>query len=55
MLEVTRAFPIFIGRLPIPDAEAMNLDLRMLIVAEEASIRLSAEAISEDGTRGAIF
>jgi uncharacterized protein (TIGR02466 family) len=35
-LEVTTAFPTLIGRLRIPDAEAMNRDLRALIVAEEA-------------------
>ena len=35
-LEVTPAFPTLIGRLRIPDAEAMNRDLRALIIAEEA-------------------
>jgi len=35
-LEVTRAFPTLIGRLRIPDADAMNRDLQELIVAEEA-------------------
>lgn len=35
-LEVTPAFPTFIGRLRIPDADAMNRDLRALIIAEEA-------------------
>ena len=35
-LEVTRAFPTFIGRLRIPDADAMNRDLHARIVAEEA-------------------
>ena len=36
MLEVTRAFPTFIGQLAIPDAEAMNLQLKTLVLAEEA-------------------
>jgi len=35
-LEVTRAFPTLIGRLRIPDADAINWDLQALIVAEEA-------------------
>jgi len=35
-LEVTEAFPTFIGRLRVPDAEAMNQELRALILAEEA-------------------
>jgi uncharacterized protein (TIGR02466 family) len=35
--EVTTAFPTFIGRLRVPDADAMNQDLRALILAEEAS------------------
>ncbi len=35
-LEVTPAFPTLIGRLCIPDADAMNRDLRGLIIAEEA-------------------
>src|SRR5580698_327059 len=35
-LEVTPAFPTLIGRLCIPDAEAMNRDLRAFIMAEEA-------------------
>jgi len=35
-LEVTPAFLTLIGRLHIPDAEAMNRDLRALIIAEEA-------------------
>ncbi len=35
-LEVTPAFPTLIGRLRIPDADAMNRDLRALILAEEA-------------------
>jgi uncharacterized protein (TIGR02466 family) len=35
-LEVTQAFPTLIGRLLIPDAEAMNRDLHALILAEEA-------------------
>jgi uncharacterized protein (TIGR02466 family) len=34
-LEVTRAFPTLIGRLQIPDADAMNRDLHALILAEE--------------------
>ena len=35
-LEVTPAFPTLIGRFCIPDADAMNRDLRALIIAEEA-------------------
>lgn len=35
-LEVTPAFPTLIGRLRIPDADAMNRDLHALIIAEEA-------------------
>jgi uncharacterized protein (TIGR02466 family) len=35
-LEVTPAFPTLIGRIVIPDAEAMNTDLQALIVAEES-------------------
>jgi len=35
-LEVTQAFPTLIGRLRIPDAEAINRDLQALIIAEEA-------------------
>jgi len=35
-LEVTQAFPTLIGRLRIPDADAMNRDLHALITAEEA-------------------
>ncbi len=35
-LEVTQAFPTLIGRLQLPDAEAMNRDLQALILAEEA-------------------
>jgi len=35
-LEVTPAFPTLIGRLQIPDADAMNRDLEALILAEEA-------------------
>jgi uncharacterized protein (TIGR02466 family) len=35
-LEVTPAFPTLIGRLLIPDADAMNGDLHTLIVAEES-------------------
>ena len=35
-LEITPAFPTFIGRFQVPDAEAMNQGLRQLILAEEA-------------------
>src|SRR5215470_14581947 len=35
-LEVTPAFPTFIGRTRIPDADAMNEGLHALILAEEA-------------------
>ena len=35
-LEITQAFPTLIGRLRIPDAEAMNQGLQALILAEEA-------------------
>jgi len=35
-IEVSRAFPTFIGRLRIPDAEAMNVGLHALILTEEA-------------------
>jgi len=35
-LQVTPAFPTLIGRLRIPDADAMNRDLQALIIAEEA-------------------
>src|SRR5215831_6723225 len=35
-LEVTPAFPTLIGRLLIPDADAMNQDLQALIIAQEA-------------------
>jgi uncharacterized protein (TIGR02466 family) len=35
-LEVTPAFPTPIGRLRVPDADAMNQDLRAVILAEEA-------------------
>src|SRR5262245_55926013 len=34
-LEVTQAFPTVIGRLRVPDAGAMNQDLRALILSEE--------------------
>jgi uncharacterized protein (TIGR02466 family) len=34
-LEVIPAFPTLIGRFVIPDAEAMNQDLRVLILAEQ--------------------
>jgi uncharacterized protein (TIGR02466 family) len=36
-LDVAPAFPTFIGRLHVPDAGAMNQDLRALILAEEAT------------------
>jgi uncharacterized protein (TIGR02466 family) len=36
-LDVTRAFPTFIGRFRIPDADAMNMGLRALILTEEAA------------------
>ena len=35
-LDVTPAFPTLIGRMWIPDADAMNQGLRALIIAEEA-------------------
>ena len=35
-IEVTQAFPILIGRFRVPDAEAMNQEVRALILAEEA-------------------
>ena len=35
-LEVTQAFPTPIGRLQVPDAEAMNEALQAIILAEEA-------------------
>ena len=35
-LDVTPAFPTFIGRLQIPDAGAMNYALRTMILAEQA-------------------
>lgn len=35
--EVTQAFPTLIGRMWIPDADAMNQELRALIIAEEAT------------------
>jgi len=35
-LEVTPAFPTFIGRARVPDADALNRGLRVLILAEEA-------------------
>jgi uncharacterized protein (TIGR02466 family) len=34
-LEVTPAYPTLIGRMQLPDADAMNRDLRALILAEE--------------------
>lgn len=36
-LQVTQAFPTFVGRLQIPDAEGMNRELQALILAEEAA------------------
>ena len=36
-LEVTSAFPTLVGRLHVPDAEAMNQELRAIILAEEVS------------------
>ncbi len=38
-LEVTSVFPTLVGRFRVPDAEAMNHDLRALILAEEAEYR----------------
>ena len=35
-LEVTPTFPTFIGRVQLPDADAMNRGLRALILGEEA-------------------
>jgi uncharacterized protein (TIGR02466 family) len=35
-LDITPAFPTFIGRFQVPDAEAMNEELQALILAEEA-------------------
>ena len=35
--EVTEAFPTLIGRVRVPDAESMNLELQQLILAEERS------------------
>jgi hypothetical protein len=35
-LEITPAFPTLIAQLRVPDAEAMNQDLRALILGEEA-------------------
>jgi uncharacterized protein (TIGR02466 family) len=35
-LEVTQAFPTLVGRIRVPDAGAMNTDLRAIILAEEA-------------------
>src|SRR5689334_20834567 len=34
-IEVTQAFPTLIGQLRVPDADAMNQELRALILAEE--------------------
>ncbi len=34
-LEVTKAFPTLIGQLQVPDSDAMNQELRELILAEE--------------------
>src|SRR5580765_1791233 len=36
-LEVTQTFPTLIGRLLVPDADAMNQALQALIMAEEAN------------------
>ena len=36
-LEVIPAFPTLVGRLRVPDADALNEELRTLILAEEAS------------------
>jgi uncharacterized protein (TIGR02466 family) len=36
-LEITKAFPTFIGQLRVPDAELMNQELRELILAQEGS------------------
>jgi uncharacterized protein (TIGR02466 family) len=36
-LEITKAFPTIISQLRVPDAEAMNQELRELILAEEGS------------------
>ena len=36
-LEVTPAFPTLIGRMHVPDADAMNQELRAIILAEEVS------------------
>ena len=35
--EVTEAFPTLIGRVRVPDAESMNLELQQLILTEERS------------------
>src|SRR5262245_3735235 len=35
-IEVTTAFPTAIGQMRVPDADAMNQDLRHLILTEEA-------------------
>src|SRR4030095_11326843 len=37
-IEVTQAFPTAIGQLRVPDADAMNQELRALILAEEAKL-----------------
>ena len=36
-LEVTPAFPTLIGRMHVPDADAMNQELRAIILAEEVT------------------
>jgi uncharacterized protein (TIGR02466 family) len=36
-LEVTPAFPTLIGRMRVPDADAMNQELRAIILAEEVT------------------
>ena len=46
-LDVTSAFPTSIGRMRIPDADAMNRGLRALILAEEANTQVWVVAISE--------
>jgi hypothetical protein len=35
-IEITPAFPTLIGQLRVPDAEAMNQELKSLILAEES-------------------
>ena len=50
-LEVTQAYPTLIGRLQIPDAEAMNRDLQALILAEESKYSSLGRSKSAGGTR----